>query len=132
MKTASGFVKEALKMTARARVKRYLGDKKVPTLKAHELEDFTSHMVADSRRMATEAGKGPIVSKGKLWKKHTQRGGRFSDVKASFERARTFKAAPMGDPEGVKTVQFSTKPKAKAKVKAKPKAKTTVKAKKKS
>lgn len=124
---ALGFVKQALRHTARARVKRYLMGKKVPTVKAHEISDFKRFMVDDARRMAVEGGKGPIVSKAKLMKKHTARGGRFSDLKESVERSRTFTASPLAfaqpgkatsGPDGTRAVVFRNASKSKAKPKA--------------
>jgi len=85
--------KLAGKMTSRLRIQALRAKGKIPAHKARDLGDLSRRMTSESRRMSVEAGKGPVVSLSKLWKKHTRRGGRLGDVTKSFESSRTF-AAP--------------------------------------
>ena len=127
-----GQEKTALRMTASVRLKRLRSGKKFPTVKATDIKDLGKRMTGEARRMSTEAGKGPVVSRKKLWKQHSRRGGRVDDVTKSFEASRTFASpAPSGqDKPGIKTVQFKDKPKpaggaSKSRVAAKAKRKPT-------
>lgn len=120
-----GIEKTALKMTASVRLKRLRAGKKVPTHKARDIADLSRRMTSEARRMSVEAGKGPVVSRKALWRKHTRRGGRVDDVAKSFEASRTF-AAPAStgqDQSGVRTVQFKVKPAGSAKSRVASKAK---------
>jgi hypothetical protein len=119
---ASGMPREktALRHTSRARTKRYISSKKIPTVKAHELADFKRDMISDARRMSVENGKGAIVSRSKLMKKHTRRGGRFADMQDSVSKSRTFRAQPISQ-EGQRVVTFSDAAKKAKKAKPKPK-----------
>lgn len=92
---------------------------KVPKTSLQDLRELRHALVTQERRMQMESGKGPVVRRSSVWRKHTRKGGRSQDVRDSLVRQLTVHA-PIGDPEGVKTVQFRTdaaKSKARSKTK---------------
>ena len=110
---AEMLAKKPKKKTASYHHKRRITTGKVPTTSLADLRDLRSTLISQERRMTSEGGKSPVgVSAKKVWKKHTRRGGRSTDVRESLRRQLTFHV-PSGDPEGVKTVQFRTEKKSK-------------------
>lgn len=107
MKVAEGFAKQAGRVNGPVALRRLRMAKKVPEVKANDIRELGRRMVAESSRMGVENGKGPVVSRKKLWQKHTRNGGRTADVQKSFESSLTYRMPDVDEP-GTKTVKFKT------------------------